>query len=181
MARFVALLRGINVGGNHTLPMDDLRTHFEEAGANEVQTYIQSGNVVFEAAASKGAKLAQSVAQSIEISTGFSVPIVVRTAEAWTALIEGNPFAAEAAKDPKRVHAMLFDRTTNKATRSKFDPDCRLGERWEIAKDVLYVDYPNGSARSKVDVSIVDRVLSVTTTARNWRTVVALQERVNPS
>ncbi len=181
MARFVALLRGINVGGNHKIPMADLRTHFEEAGAQAVETYIQSGNVVFEAAASKGAKLGQDVARSIEISTGFSVPIVVRSAEAWAALVEGNPFASEAAKDSKRVHAMVLDRAPTKAARAKFDPDCRLGERWELAKDALYVDYPNGSARSKVSVSISDRVLACTATARNWRTVMALQERVNPS
>lgn len=181
MARFVALLRGINVGGNHTLPMADLRTHFEEAGVDAVETYIQSGNVVFETAARRGTQLAQSVAQSIEISTGFSVPIVVRTTEAWNALVEGNPFAAEAKKDPKRVHAMLLDRTTTKAVRSKFEPDCRLGERFELVKDALYIDYPNGSLRSKVDVPYADRVLSCTTTARNWRTVMALHELVNAS
>ncbi|MGH1342237.1 MAG: DUF1697 domain-containing protein [Nannocystales bacterium] len=181
MARFVALLRGINVGGNHTLPMADLRTHFEEAGATAVETYIQSGNVVFEAPARQGAKLAQKVAHAIELSTGFSVPIVVRTAEAWNALVEGNPFAAEAAKDPKRVHAMLLDRTTTKPVRAKFEPDCRLGERFEMLRDALYVDYPNGSARSKLDVTYSDRVLSCTTTARNWRTIVALQNLVNAS
>ncbi len=181
MARFVALLRGINVGGKHPLPMADLRTHFEEAGATAVETYIQSGNVVFEAAARQGVKLGQSVAQAIEASTGFSVPIVVRTAEAWNALVEGNPFAKEAAKDPKRVHAMLLDRPTTKAARAKFEPNCFLGERFELAKDTLYVDYPNGSARSKLGVTYSDRVLSCTTTGRNWRTVVALQKLVNAS
>lgn len=179
MARFVALLRGINVGGNHTLPMADLRTHFEEAGATAVQTYIQSGNVVFEAAARQGAKLGQTVAQAIEASTGFSVPIVVRSADAWNALVEGNPFAAEAKKDPKRVHALLFDRMTTKAVRAKFEPDCRLGERFDFLRDAVYVDYPNGSARSKVSVTYSDRVLSCTTTGRNWRTVQALQDLVN--
>ncbi len=181
MARFVALLRGINVGGKHKLPMADLRTHFEEAGAKAVETYIQSGNVVFDAAARQGAKLAQDVARAIDATTGFSVPIIVRSAEAWASLVEGNPFRAEAKKDSKRVHALLLDTAPTKSARAQFEPNCMLGERWELDKDALYVDYRNGSARSKLGVTYVDRVLGCTATGRNWRTILALHERVNPS
>jgi uncharacterized protein (DUF1697 family) len=176
MARFVALLRGINVGGKHKLPMAELREHFEDAGASAVQTYIQSGNVVFETGARGGPKLGQAVAAALEESKGFAVPIVVRTASAWTALIEGNPFKDEAGADPKRVHVMLLDRPATKAARAAFEPDCRLGERWELGKDHLYADYPGGTARSKLGVPYVDRVLGVTATGRNWRTVLALRD-----
>lgn len=166
------------MGGKHKLPMAELRDRFEAAGANAVQTYIQSGNVVFEAAARTGPGVAATVAEALEEAMGFAVPIVVRTAAAWTALVEGNPFPKEAAADPKRVHVMVLDRAPTKSARATFDPDCRLGERWELGKDVLYVDYPGGSARSKLGVPCVDRVFGCTATARNWRTIEALLERV---
>ena len=73
---------------------------------------------------------------------------------------------------------MLLDRAPTKAARSKFEPDCRLGERWVLEGDVLYADYPKGTARSKLGVPYVDRVLGCTATGRNWRTIEALLERV---
>ena len=178
MARFVALLRRINVGGKRKLPMAELRAHFEDAGARAVQTYIQSGNVVFEAAARQGPKLGKTVAESLEAAKGFAVPIVVRTAVAWQAAIDDNPYAAEAEENPKRVHAMLLDRAPTRAARAAFDPDCRLGERWTLGKDILYVDAPGGAARSKVGTPYVDRTLGCIATARNWRTMLALQAKL---
>jgi len=178
MARFVALLRGINVGGKHKLPMADLRALFTDAGAHAVETYIQSGNVVFEASAREGPKLAATVAANIEASMGFRAPIVVRTAKAWQALVDGNPFADEAEADPKRVHAAVLDRKPAAAARKAFDPDCRLGERWILDGGTLYIDFAGGVARSKVTVAYIDRVLGCIATGRNWRTVLALHERV---
>lgn len=178
MARFVALLRGINVGGKHKLPMADLRARFEDAGAKDVQTYIQSGNVVFEATARGGVAIAATVGADLEASMGFAVPMVVRTAAQWKALVDGNPFVNEAAADGKRVHAMVLSRSPTKAAREAFEPECHLEERWVLHDDVLYVDYPQGSARSKVVVPLVDRALDCTSTARNWRTVLELFARV---
>ncbi len=179
MARFVGLLRGINVGGKHKLPMAELRTHFEAAGARAVQTYIQSGNVVFEAAARQGPELGAAVAESLEAAKGFAVPIVVRTAAAWQSAIDDNPYAAEAEGNPKRVHAMLLSRAPTKAARAAFDPDCRMGERWTLGKDILYIDAPNGTARSKLGTPYVDRVLECIATARNWRTMLTLQAKLD--
>ncbi len=178
MAKYVGLMRGINVGGKHKLPMATLRAVFERAGASAVQTYIQSGNIVFEAPAKRSRAIADDVSAAIEADLGFSAPVVLRSAAAWAKLIETNPFSEEAAADPKRVHVMLLDRAPSKAARASFEPDCRLAERWVLAKDAVFVDYPGGSARSKVGVSYVDRVLGCTATARNWRTIEALDERV---
>lgn len=178
MARFVALLRGINVGGKHKLPMAELRAHFEGAGAQAVQTYIQSGNVVFEAAARQGPKLGAAVANTLAADKGFAVPVLVRSAAAWQGVLEGNPYADEAEADPKTVHAMLLSAAPTKAARAAFDPDCRLGERWTLGKDVLYLHAPGGTARSKVTTAYVDRVLGCIATARNWRTMRALQAKL---
>ncbi|MEM6291682.1 MAG: DUF1697 domain-containing protein [Myxococcota bacterium] len=174
MATFIALLRGINVGGNHKLPMAALREQFTTAGATAVRTYIQSGNVVFEAPARRGPTLCRTVSAALEDAFGFPAPIVVRTAADWAALRAENPFAAEAAADPKMVHAMLLDRAPTASARAAFELDCRFGERVHLAKDALYVHYPKGSARSKVTTRTVDAALGRISTGRNWRTVETL-------
>lgn len=178
MAKFVALLRGINVGGKHKLPMAELRDAFELAGATTVETYIQSGNVVFESPAREGPRIAHAVSEWVASDKGFPAPIVLRSASAWATVIAGNPFVAEAAENPKRVHVALLDRAPTKAARSNFDPDCRFGERWTLAKDALYVDYAGGLARSKLSVAYIDRVLGCIATGRNWRTMLALRDRL---
>lgn len=176
MARFAALLRGINVGGKHKLPMAELRAAFEDAGAQAVQSYIQSGNVVFEATARAAPTVATSVADWIEATKGFASPIVLRSAKAWQRTLAENPFADEAEADPKRVHVVLLDRAPTPAARAAFAPDCRLDERWELTKDALYVHYAGGTARSKLTVAYIDRVLGCVATGRNWRTALALHD-----
>ncbi len=174
MATFIALLRGINVGGNHKLPMAALREQFAAVGASQVRTYIQSGNVVFEAPMRRGPALCRETAEALEATFGFPTPIVVRTAKAWAALKAENPFADEAAANPKSVHAMLLDRAPSPKARAAFTPDCRFGERVHLAKDALYVHFPKGTARSKVTTRTVDAALQRLSTSRNWGTVETL-------
>lgn len=172
MARFAALIRGINVGGSGKLPMADLRALMAGLGWTDAETYIQSGNAVF---CAEGAPqtLAQTLSDAIEQRFGFRRPVLVLSAAEFTTARAANPFAQEAATDPKSVHFFFLlapaptpDLAALEALRA---PD----ERFALIEDVLYLNAPSGIGRSKL-VEKIDRHLGVGTTARNANTLDAL-------
>ncbi len=175
MPLHLALMRGINVGGRHSLPMKELRAMFEQAGANAVRTYIQSGNVLFEAAAASATRLVAAVAERVEAERGFAVPMVLLRATRLDAVIDGNPFP-EAVDEPKLLHVGFFSRKPTAARVAALDPERAPGDRFAVQGREIYLHYPGGSARSKLTVAYLDRTLQVTTTLRNWRTVLALRD-----
>ena len=107
MSVFIALARGINVGGKHKLAMKPLAALFEAAGARDVRTYIQSGNVIFTATGNSAARLVAQVSSAIAAEHGFAVPIVWRTASQWQALTLDPPFVPDQA-DASLVHVAFF-------------------------------------------------------------------------
>lgn len=167
----VALLRGINVGGKHRLPMADLRTYFEGAGAREVSTYIQSGNVVFSTAARSAATVCVAVSKAILDRCGFEVPIVCRSATSLRAVVERCPF-----QDTENVHVVFLSVTPASATVATLAKDRSPGDSFAVVGDTMYLHLPNGMARTKLTNAWIDTQLKVTSTARNWRTVTTLLE-----
>ncbi len=119
---YVALLRGINVGGNKKVPMAALAEVFRAAGCSAIRTYIQSGNVVFEAPPARATKLALSLAGRIEDRFGFEVPVVVRTAAALEEVARKNPFLGDAAVDVERLHVAFLADAPSKAGVGRLDP-----------------------------------------------------------
>lgn len=174
MAVFIALMRGINVGGRHKLPMATLRSVFADAGASEIQTYIQSGNIVFEAGARSGKRIANAVAAAVEAQLGWAAPVVLRTAGAFCEAVELCPYGD--AAEPKLVHGVFFDRPTSAADRAAFAPPLTQDEVYELHPEMLFVHYRGGSARSKLTVDVIDRALNVRSTGRNLRTMLKLAE-----
>jgi uncharacterized protein (DUF1697 family) len=174
MPVFVALYRGINVGGRHAVKMEALRAMHERLGHGHVRTYIQSGNVVFSA---KGAAagLARVAEAEFEKDFGFPARIAVVTAKRWKEFVDDNPFARFAADDPKLVHAGICDGRPN-ATGLK-DLLSRTGgrEALEVGNGIVYLHAPDGFGKSKFAAGM-ERAGGVSMTVRNWRTVEALQE-----
>ena len=175
MAVHIALLRGINVGGKHSLPMARLVAFFRDAGCDEVRTYIQSGNVVFEATAAVAARVPEAVQRSIRKRLGFDAPLVIRSGRAWAALAREHPFAG-AADDPKHLHVgFLAGRPTRQAV-TALDPDRSPPDTFVVRGTEIYLHYPGGSARSRLTAAYFDAALQTVTTFRNWRTVRKLAE-----
>ncbi|HWE83386.1 MAG TPA: DUF1697 domain-containing protein [Terracidiphilus sp.] len=178
MPVFVALLRAVNVGGTGKLSMADLRSLLESIGYSRVETYIQSGNVVF-AARGTGASVQRAVAAALEKHTGASVGVMIRTHEELSRVIAGNPFAAEAAADGARVHAVFLEKpapagATEGLQRIVEQYPARR-DRFHVAGDTLYLHLPDGAAETKLTGKPVDRALGgVLGTARNWNTVLKL-------
>lgn len=168
--RHIVLLRGINVGGKHRMPMADLRALLTDAGCRDVKTYIQSGNVAL--TPPDLPDLQAHLAGLITDRFGFSVPVVVRTLSQLRAVIAGNPYD----EDPKLTAvAFLADRPDPAAVAS-LDPKRSPGDRYTVVGDHIYLRFAKGVAGSKLTNAWFDRQLGTTSTARNWRTVGKLLE-----
>ncbi len=175
----VALLRGINVGGKNKLPMAELVELFEKAGAGNVRTYIQSGNVVFTATAAAAKGVGAAVAGLIEKRYGFRVPVVVRTARELEAVLAGNPFLRQGA-DVAALHvAFLADRPDARRV-AALDANRSPGDAFAVAGREIYLHLPHGVARSKLTNDYFDRALGTVSTVRNWRTVETLAGMAKP-
>jgi uncharacterized protein (DUF1697 family) len=170
MTSYVALLRGINVGGSNTVPMADLRAMFAAVGFADAQTYIQSGNVVFSANARETALVGQLEAA---IAKGFSlqIPVVVRSRAQLAAVLAADPFP-DAASNMAHV-AFLSDKPSAKAI-ATLDPERSPPDEFLVAGREVYLHYPNGSGRSRLTADYLERVLGVRATVRNRNTVTKL-------
>ncbi|MDH3350119.1 MAG: DUF1697 domain-containing protein [Gammaproteobacteria bacterium] len=173
MTNYVALFRGINVGGKHILPMADLRNILASLGCDKVQTYIQSGNAVFAASATAGA-LSGRIEEAIDEQFGFAPQVLLLTVERFREIAAANPFAA-AEKTPKLLHVSFLSEAPT-------DPDLQAltelrlpSEQFALIDSAFYLYAPDGILRSKI-AGKVDRCLGVSTSARNWRTVSRLLE-----
>lgn len=169
----VALLRGINVGGRNKLPMVELAQVFVESGAGNVRTYIQSGNVVFTAAAAVTKGIGAAVAGLIEKRFGLRVPVVVRSAGEMEGVLAGNPFLRKGAEVATLHVAFLADRPEARRV-AALDANRSPGDSFAVAGREIYLHLPNGVARTKLTNDYFDRALGTVSTVRNWRTVETL-------
>ncbi len=173
--RCVALLRGVNVGGARTLPMAELEEAFKNAGATGVAAVIQSGNVVFES--DRPADACAAAAATIRAKFGFLSPIVLRSAGAWRAMVEANPFVAAGAA-PDALHVACLAAAPSEAAPARLDPQGFLPDEFAVAGADVYLKLPNGVARSNLTNARLDKAFGTVATMRNWRTVLRLLERL---
>lgn len=196
MSRFVALLRAVNVGGVQ-LPMAELRRVMSDLGFRRVDTYVQSGNVLFAADGGETPERAQAHAQAIELrierDLGPRVGALVLTADELARVVAGNPFAAEADAEEKELHVTFlfpvendFGETDEAAAGEAFaaafaalELPAAEGERAAfggapVPRPVVYLCLPNGYGRTKLNNAFFERRLGTAATTRNWRTVTAL-------
>jgi uncharacterized protein (DUF1697 family) len=176
MPIYISMLRGINVGGHKRIKMDRLRASFEALGFEQVQTYIQSGNVVFKAGKSSPAGLSKRIEEKIVSDFGFSASVISRTAEEMGKTIARNPFLKMHGIDPEKLHVMFLSEGPTPAAVKKLAELSKAPDQFRSADRELYFYLPNGMSQSVLMKSPVDRILAVVTTTRNWRTVNALHQ-----
>jgi uncharacterized protein (DUF1697 family) len=169
MTRCVALFRGINVGGKHIVPMKDLRDILANLGCENVQTYIQSGNAVFD---SDTEDLASKIRREIDARFGFEPQVLVMSSDRFQEIAKENPYAARDT-DPKFVHvAFLTEKVANPDV-AALDTLKSPTEEFDLKGGAFYLYAPDGIGRSRL-VAKIDQCLGVATTSRNWRTVTKL-------
>lgn len=173
---WVALLRGINVGGRNIVPMAELRHLFEELGCGSVSTFIQSGNVIFTTAATDRVALALLLEGALEETFGVSNPVVLRTAEEIGRTAGSHPFGP----DSSRTHvAFLVREPDPDGVRSLEEVDVAPDEFSVVGSDV-FLHLPDGVGRARLTGPLLERRLGVAGTVRNWRTVTRLSELASP-
>jgi uncharacterized protein (DUF1697 family) len=179
MNTYVALLRGINVGGKTSMPMAELRHVAASLGLEAAATYIQSGNLFFNAAAASG--LEPKLEASIERRFGIQVPVMVRSSDQWSDFAAANPFMDAAEAQPNKLMMMVSKSSPDPAAAEALRARAAHGERIEIVGGAVWIHYPDGAGRTKLSPSLIDRLVGSPTTARNWRTVLKTKEILGQS
>lgn len=178
MTTWIALFRGINVGGHNRLPMAELRGELEALGLRDVRTYIQSGNVVFEAPAARQATaLGKTIDQRVEQRFGFRPQLFLLSAAQLRAAIEANPFP-QAVGEPKSLHVNFLAEPARDADLAGLEALKAASEAFVLTDSVFYLHAPDGIGRSKLAAK-AESLLGVVATGRNYRTVETLWSMVN--
>lgn len=169
MNTYIALLRGINVGGHNKLPMRELVALLERLGLHNIKTYIQSGNVVFQSERTDRSTLSAEITAAIGDSHGFTPQIFLLDIAELQAAVVANPFP-EGEAEPKTLHLFFLDGIPQAVDWEAFGQRKIESERFKLINHVFYVHAPDGIGRSKL-VENIGKGWSVGITARNWRTV----------
>lgn len=170
----VALLRAVNVGGRK-LPMAELRAKCAALGWTNVATYIQSGNIVFDAD-STPAEAAAALEALIARDYGYAAPAIVRTAAQWAAYAPACPFPDAARDAPNRLMMMLSKAPPAPDAAALIQARTQHGEHIAAVGDAIWIHYPGGQQDTKLTPAAIDKAVGSVATARNHRTVVTLQE-----
>ena len=178
---YVALLRGINVGGKQMLPMAALSKMLADADCTDVRTYIQSGNVVFSATPACAKQIPQRIAAQIKKSFGFEPPIIMRSADELQSIIADNPFLKSRTNraDEDHLHVAFLSDAPLKSNLAALDPNRSPDDTFAFrtpGNREIYLHLPNGVARTKLSNAWFDSKLKTISTMRNWRTVLKLNE-----
>lgn len=172
MSRHVALLRGINVGGNNKIAMPALSAMFTTLGHTEVQTYIQSGNVIFRPR-SPSTRVDAELEQAIQETFNLSIRVVTRTGDELRQVLAHNPFPTA---EPERLMVVLLRDVPGPDAIALLDPQRSPPDRFVVHGREIYAYCPNTFAKTKLTLDWFERRLGTVGTARNWRTIGVLAE-----
>ncbi len=168
---YIALLRGINVGGHKKVPMAELREVLTNSGLKNVQTYIQSGNVIFQSSEENIDKLEAVINRTINTHFGFDIPVLVKSKEEIKAVLEDCPFP-----EKKKItsYFIMLSETPEKDFIDEISKQIFPNEEFVITKNCVYIFYTLGAGKAKLGINWFEKKLKVKATARNYRTMAKL-------
>jgi len=175
MKKFIALLRGINVSGQKQIKMTDLKTLFEEVGFQKVETYIQSGNVIFSGKEKSSEKIAEKISSSINNKFGFDVQVFALLPEELLEILNKNPFINK-KKDPDKLYVIFLSTVPSKANLEKLDAIDFSPEEYICNGKCIYLFVPNNYGKAKLNNNFFENKLKISGTTRNLKTVKAILE-----
>lgn len=164
------MLRGINISGHKSIKMQDLRMLCEKLGYRNVQTYVQSGNVVFETKKGDPATLSKQLSKAIHETYGFDVPVFIRTVDEMKRIVSANPFLKERKIDPSKLHVTFLSDTPQADSLRNLGRVPAGQDRFYAIRNEVYLDCPDGYGRTKLSNTMIEKTLSVGATTRNWKT-----------
>jgi len=174
MSIYIALLRGINVGGHNAVAMSDLRDLLADLGFAGATTLLQSGNVVFKATGKTSNALESLLEKETARRLGVSADYIVRSANEWAKVVAANPFPNKAKEDPGHLIVMSLKTAAPAKSVSALAASIKGRETVHAVGKHLYIVYPDGMGTSKFTGALIERIVGSRGTARNWNTVLKL-------
>ena len=176
MPVLISLLRGVNIGGHRKVTMDGLRALYQSLGFECVHTYINSGNVLFRATERDQVRLRNRIERAIESAYGFRVDVILRMPSDLRQVMATNPFAARPGMEPGKFAIHFLASEPSAAARNQVLAIDAAPEELRIEGRELYIYFPNGMARPKLSMPLLEKTLKTPGTSRNWNTVRKLLE-----
>jgi uncharacterized protein (DUF1697 family) len=175
MQKFVSFLRGVNMTGHNSIKMAELASLYKDLGFSDVQTYIQSGNVIFKSADSE-TEVRDKIEKGISAGFGYDIAAMIRTVEELEALFSINPYLKEDDFNPAKMaviflHEPVTDIQSAKVSTVSYPPD-----KFQIGRREIFIYCPNGFGRTKLYTNFFENKMGVTGTARNWKTISTICE-----
>jgi uncharacterized protein (DUF1697 family) len=176
MAVIISMLRGVNVGGHNKVKMEVLRALYKSLKLRDAQTYVQSGNVIFATEERDMVRLAKRIEDGIEWKFGFRSDVILRTAAEMKEVIAKNPFAKRRGIEPGKLLVSFLasdpgEEGREKIRQMKCDP-----EEMRVEGREIYIYFPNGAGRSKLNWAGLGKMLKTPATGRNWNSVTKMLE-----
>ncbi|MFD1294457.1 DUF1697 domain-containing protein [Lutibacter holmesii] len=180
MVTFIALLRGINVSGHNKIKMANLKQLFLNNGFSEVETYIQSGNVIFKSKELNTLKIEQRIITSIEKQFGFTIKVLVLTKTELSTVFSSNPFLDREFIDISKLCVTFLSATPTLETISEIkELGLKNNDEFYLNNNTVYLHCPNGFGKTKLTNNLFERKFKVNATTRNWKTITKLIELSN--
>ena len=184
MTTYISILRGINVSGHRMIKMEALRQLFTDLGFQNIQTYIQSGNIVFQDKKADQQKLEKKIAKAITEKFTFDVPVIVKEVDELKQIIADNPFLTDKTKDIAHLHVTFLADNPNQENFNKIKDGQYQADEFYLIDKVIYLYCPNSYSNSKLTNGFLESKLKITATTRNWKTtneLINIAEKINKS
>ncbi|NUM49732.1 MAG: DUF1697 domain-containing protein [Flavobacteriales bacterium] len=179
MTTYISILRGINVSGQKLIKMDRLRELYQNIGFNNVTTYVQSGNVVFQSNNSDVGNLKQKISQQIQKNFEFEVPVIVLTINELSLIINNNPFKNNLKKEHTHLYVTFLSSKPKYCEKEIIESKIQKEEEICFSEKAIYLYCPNGYGRTKLNNNFLEATLKVVATTRNWKTTNELFKMAN--
>jgi uncharacterized protein (DUF1697 family) len=174
MRKFIALLRGINVSGQKKIKMSDLKILFEDLSFTNVQTYIQSGNVLFFNDTTNKKSLREKIEKQIKEQFGYTVQVIIKTPGELGHALRNSPFLKDKKKNVERIYFTFLSEKPIVANIIKLKEVDYLPEEYNLDGDTVCLFFPNGYGKAKMNNNFFEKKLNVFATTRNFKTVKTL-------
>lgn len=174
--KYISLLRGVNVSGKNIIKMNVLKSLFENMGAQNVKTYIQSGNVVFEHLEADSEILVKKIADRIYADFGMEIPVLVLSKQKLEQVVSNNPFTKDKTKDPTYFHVTFLADKPIAGDKETILMNKSAVEEIVFSDEAVYLYCPEGYGRTRLNNNFLENKLKVQATTRNWKTTITLLE-----
>jgi len=170
MTTYISILRGINVSGQKRIKMDALKKLYGKLKFENIQTYVQSGNVIFSAKETHPKELEKMISSKIERAFGFEVPVIVLHAKTLATIIKDNPLAKDDLNETKFLHVTFLADIPAEFNKESIIEKKGPGEEIAFTPNAIYLYCPNGYGKTKLNNNFLEKKLKVRASTRNWKT-----------